>query len=61
MTSKEVDKYMKMRFTGTFAEWVGKVIIWTFVTIFTFGLGLIWVVYDLVKWEIEKTEIEMPR
>lgn len=49
---------MKMKFTGTFSEWFGRSLIWGLVTIFTMGIGLIWVQYDFIKWVVNHMEVE---
>lgn len=49
---------MKLKFTGSFTEWLGKIILWTIIATITMGFGLVWVVYDMIKWQINNTIIE---
>lgn len=44
-------------FTATFTEFVGKVVIWSLVTMVTFGLGGVWVGYDYLRWAAAKLEV----
>ena len=48
---------MKMKFNATFGQWFVKLLVWGLVTIFTLGIGLMWVQYDMIKWIIGNTEI----
>ncbi len=48
---------MKLKLRATFWDFIGRGILWVFVSIITFGLGSIWVMYDSAKWFIERIEI----
>ena len=39
-----------VHFTHTFTGYIGKVVIWALVTIFTLGIGGIWAGYDYYRW-----------
>jgi uncharacterized membrane protein YjgN (DUF898 family) len=45
-------------FTSTFAEFIGKVVIWFLVSALTFGIGAIWANYDYYCWLATAIEME---
>lgn len=48
----------RLKFTGTGGQLFGKYILWTFLTIITFGIFGIWLPVKYQKWETKHVEID---
>ncbi len=48
----------RLKFTGTGGQLFGKYILWTFLTIITFGIFGIWLPVKYQKWETKHIEID---